>query len=396
MLKNLGSEDYGIWVLINSILSLLIISNFGMGNAMIKLGAEYAGDEQMDMFNDLFGSVLSLSVFIAAGLNAVLLLAGPLFLPRSVLIISLMMGAITGLRTVNGIISGSYMAKQRYDLNSKLNMMFSLLTSIVFTGLVIVSSSLYTLVAALLISTILLTAINAAVAKRTVKDLRFTMNLNKANFRKITGYSLYSFTQLIITTLNAQADRLIVGALLGTKALGYYTVCMQLVLKLNEIPGVAGGFLFAKFSTLHAEGQASKIKELYYKALKIESLFVLVCGAILYFTAKPLLSLWIGAEFASQNVELFQLLVIAVSVGAIGVVPFYFLNGTGYIKLNTWVTLLTTSSSIVLYLVLIPYTGLIGTGIGRFSGIPLVLYSLYYIERRIMKRKYESRKGLAA
>lgn len=100
--------------------------------------------------------------------------------------------------------------------------------------------------------------------------------------------------------------------------------------------------------------------------------------------AKPILSLWISPEFAEAHYVLFQVLVLSVSLGALGVVPYYCLNGTGYVRLNTAISLLTTLVTMGLFVLLIPRYGAIGIGLGKFVGIPLVVFSLYYVEKVVL------------
>lgn len=62
LLRHLGDQQYGLWILIQSVLNVLAVSNFGLGNALIKLGSESDSEER---FNALFRVTLTLSVILA-------------------------------------------------------------------------------------------------------------------------------------------------------------------------------------------------------------------------------------------------------------------------------------------------------------------------------------------
>lgn len=390
---NLGSGNYGLWILINSVLNILGISNFGLGNAMIKIGSEKEAEENISVFNDIFSVTLSLSFILALSLNILVLIFGHYLFPLlsnvgsgSILEISYLLSGIVGLRIVNGIISGSYMAKQRYDINSKVNILYNLITSLLFTVIAITSGELNSLVLCLFISTILLLIINFIISNRLIPGLKYSLYFNKKTSIKIINYGLYSWFQVILSAINSQADKLIIGGLLGTNVLGYYTICMQIAAKIHEIPAAAGGYLFAKFSSLYETKNYLKIRDVYLQALRFSVFFIAVFAIVIFLFSKVILSIWISPDFANQHIELFKILIISVSLGAVGVIPYYFLNGTGFVKINTWISLFTSLVISCSYFLLVPYFEVMAIGIGKFLGVPLVVFSLYFIQQKVLKK----------
>ncbi|SMF92160.1 Membrane protein involved in the export of O-antigen and teichoic acid [Paenibacillus uliginis N3/975] len=397
LLKNLGSANYGIWVLINSLINVLGISNFGLGNAFIKIGSEYESSQNNTMFNQLFSVSFTLSIILAIVFNVITLVFDTSLFPLlfgisgmdSILPVIHLVGGVVGLRIINSVISGSYMAKERYDINSKVNIAYNLITSILFTVLAFMYKDIKLLVIFLFISTVLLLLTNAFIAKKVNSSISFRLLLNKLVFLKIFNYGIYSWLQMIISALNNQADKLIIGFLLGPNALGYYAVCMQLVIKIHEVPAAAGAFLFAKFSSLYESRKITEIRGLYLKAFLYKSIFIISSSSIAFVFANPILTLWINSEFASQHMTLFRVLVIAVAIGAFGVIPNYCLNGTGFIKINTVLSLSTSISIFSLIFILVPYYGDISTGLSRLVAIPLVVFSIIFVHRKILKVKFD-------
>ncbi|WP_339225781.1 oligosaccharide flippase family protein [Paenibacillus sp. FSL H7-0357] len=389
LLRHLGDQQYGLWILIQSVLNVLAVSNFGLGNALIKLGSESDSEER---FNALFRVTLTLSVVLAVSASLFLLLFGTYIFPLlvkaegldTVLSVSYFLSGIIGIRIINGILSGAYMAKQRYDLNSKVNIVFNLASSIGFTILAVMYGDLYLLVQWMFVFTVLLAVCNVFVTRKALPGLRFAPYFERDSFRRLFHYGIYSWGQMLISTLNAQMDKLIIGGFLGAKVLGYYTVCMQVVVKIHEIPAAAGGYLLPKFSSLSKSDDRREIRRTYHQSLVIAISFVGAAGLAAFVLAKPILSLWISPEFAEAHYVLFQVLVLSVSLGALGVVPYYCLNGTGYVRLNTAISLLTTLVTMGLFVLLIPRYGAIGIGLGKFVGIPLVVFSLYYVEKVVL------------
>lgn len=394
LLDNLGGSRYGIWVLINSLINVLGISNFGLGNAFIKIGSEYEASKDQLGFNQLFTVSFTLSIILAIAISLSTYLFGGYIFPvffdntgiEEMMPVAHLVGGIVGLRIINSVISGSYMARQRYDLNSKISIGFNLFTSIIFTILAILFKDIQVLVLSLFISTIALLLINIFIAKHNNPQLVFKLAIRKPTLQKIIGYGIYSWLQLIISAINSQADKLIVGGLLGPAALGYYSVCMQLVAKIHEIPTAAAAFLVPKFSTLYELRDGENIRSVYSKAMLYKSIFIIASGILAFILAPQILGIWIGSDFAGKHADLFRLLTIATSIGAFGVIPYYCLNGTGFVRFNTIISLATSGSSIILLFLLAPQFGDIGIGLSKLVSIPLVIVSIYVIRNKVFRR----------
>lgn len=393
LLEHLGASKYGIWVLINSLISVLGISNFGLGNAFIKIGSEYEASKDQIGFNQLFRVSFTLSIILAIVVSLSTYLFGGYILPlffdstgiREMMSVTHLVGGIVGLRIVNSIISGSYMARQRYDINSKISIAFNLFTSIIFTFLAVLFKDIRVLVFSLFISTIALLLFNILVAKYNNPQLVFKLAMRKSTLQKIIGYGIYSWLQLIISAINSQADKLIVGGMLGPAALGYYSVCMQLVAKIHEIPTAASAFLVPKFSALYEHKDVDNIRSVYSRAMLYKSIFIIFSGIFAFILAPQILGIWIGSNFAEQHADLFKMLTIATSVGAFGVIPYYCLNGTGFVRFNTIISLATSASSIMLLYLMAPKFGDIGIGLSKLVSIPLVIISIYVIRNKVFK-----------
>lgn len=401
LLKNLGSANYGIWVLINSLINILGISNFGLGNAFIKIGSEYESSENDSMFNQLFSVAFTLSIILSLVIITLTLLFDTFVFPmffgtsdvNSILPVIHLIGGVVGLRIINSVISGSYMAKQRYDINSKVNIVYNVLTSILFTGLALIYKDIKLLVIFLFISTVLLLLINAFIAKKVNSNLLFRLRLNRSIFMEIFKYGIYSWLQMIISALNNQADKLVIGSLLGPSVLGYYAVCMQLVIKIHEIPAAASAFLFAKFSSLYESKQTAQIRKVYSIAFMCKSIFIIIASLVAYLFAHSILTLWISLEFANLHTDLFRLLVLSVAIGAFAIIPNYYLNGTGFIKINTALSLSTSVSIFTIMSILIPYFGDSAAGLSRFVAIPLVVFSIIFVNRKISNGSVNTEEG---
>ena len=396
LLHHLGSSAYGVWILINSIVIFMTFSNFGLGNAMVKLGSEYIQDseDEKNQFNRLFNVTFTLSIIATFIIMILVAILGPFLLKiiikeytgSEIRIMCYLLGVIVSSKVMNSVIASTFMAKQRFDLNSKINICINLISVFVYTSIAVLTGSLMLLISALLISNIVLLLTSALIAKKIIPELKFTLYLNRELTRKVISFGVYTWFQALSITLLGQLDKIIIGSVLGPSALGYYSVCMTLAFKIHEIPVSAGGFLLAKFSSLESAQKYDETKMSYHRAFLIKTIFIICSTFIMVAFGKNILSIWINPEFAAQHYRLFQSLAIGVGSGAFIILPFYYMNAAGFVRLNSILSLATTSISIGLLYVLIPYNGLYSVAIGKLACIPFIMYALFFVQRKLRNK----------
>jgi O-antigen/teichoic acid export membrane protein len=124
-------------------------------------------------------------------------------------------------------------------------------------------------------------------------------------------------------------DRFLFGALISVAAVGFFTPPSMIASKLGILHGGLLLTLFPAFCVAHGRGDDGWMRDAFVRALK---LLVLVVGAacvLLIFFARPILELWVGAEFARRGTVVLQVLCIGVFFNALTHVPVAMLQGVG-------------------------------------------------------------------
>jgi O-antigen/teichoic acid export membrane protein len=65
-LTKLGDKQYGVWVLVNTILQLMSSVNFGLGDSSIKFISESQAKEENQHTNQIVSLMLTLSLLVAS------------------------------------------------------------------------------------------------------------------------------------------------------------------------------------------------------------------------------------------------------------------------------------------------------------------------------------------
>ena len=94
-------------------------------------------------------------------------------------------------------------------------------------------------------------------------------------------------------------DRFFIGAILSVAAIGYYTPPFMIAPKLGILPACLATVLFPAFSTSAGRGDDEWIRTALVRTLKYLLLLVGPAALALIFFARPILTLWVGANYAA-------------------------------------------------------------------------------------------------
>lgn len=393
LLKDLGPELYGTWILLNSFITILGVTNMGVGNSVVKFGSAYVSSGNDKLLNETIRFTFALTLIIGAITTVLVLAFGGFFTslflstdiaPENVLAFKLV-GIVVAIKIMSSVFSAVIMAYQRYDIVNNISIVTNLSTIALSIVLVELGYGLVGLTYMLVVTAVLNGLLSYYYAKRLYRGLSILPGFSRNVMKEVVGYGMYSWLQVIVSTIYTQVDKIIISAFLGPVALGYYSVCMQLAMKLYEIPSSVAGYLFPKFSAIQASGTKEQLQKVYFMSANLIIISVCSLGLPIYLFAHDILALWIDETFASHSTELLQLLVLAIASSGIGIIPYYFLNGTGYVKINTYFSMLLSGSVLLCSLVFIPWLGIDGVAIGKMLSFPVGILSQAYILTKVFQ-----------
>lgn len=141
--------------------------------------------------------------------------------------------------------------------------------------------------------------------------------------RNLLSASRWLWIQNLSGLILLSADRLVVGALFGPVTLAHYTACAQLSQFVFVIPATMGQALLP-WMARHLGGQTEPVAG-WGKTLFSLGLLSSVGGLLMVFGARPILTFWLGRDFASENTELLVALAFGGMLLAFSV-PFHYLH----------------------------------------------------------------------
>lgn len=392
----LGVAEYGIWMLVNSIVGFMGVMSFGVGDATVKYVSTYRGRKDLDGIILIVRSTLTLYVtlgLITAGLAYVLAptLIDHVFkvIPqnRDLAVAAVRVGGLgMAVRFLDGIFLSILRGYERYDLAARVNMVSNSAT--IFLNIALIAAG-YGIIEVLLgtISVLFLSGLAKAIVVKiwVERQLRFFPTINRKAIREIFSFGFYSWLQGIASIFLRHVDRLLVASLLGTTALTYYTVCLQVSDQIHAIPAAAAAFLFPLTSAIKERGDVGNLRKIYFAGMNGTTILGLSLAIPVYLFANNILTLWMGADFAQHTTTILTILVFTTALKATSIVPYNYLNGTGFVRLNTIFSFVSGSVVAVTSFFFIGWLGIVGAAWARLSNLPTSLIGRTILHYRVLE-----------
>jgi O-antigen/teichoic acid export membrane protein len=396
-INNLGADQFGIWILINSIIGSLGILNFGLGAATVKYVSHYRATNDYNNINNIinttftFYSVLSIILILAGvlgidlikSLNIISFETENLSLTFSALKLGLV---LLGFRFIEQALLSIFQGFERYDISSIISIIsrFSLLSIQVI--IVLNDYSLIEIFTASIIMTIIILIVEFYILKSKYKDINIRIKFNKKSFKEIFSFGIWSWVQSIFTLAASHLDTFIVAGVAGPAILGYYAIGQMVDGKIRSIFTAASSWIFPKVS--NKLGKNENIKNIYYTMQFIVIVGGLLILSVFYLMGDYIFLTWLGKETYENSKRFIEIFLIITAFGITSIIPYYYLNGSGHVRLNTFFSIASTIVNVISMLILFKFYGIIGLALGRIvSPITVSLVARSILHHRILGEK---------
>lgn len=355
-ITKLGDNQFGIWMLVNSISQVMNIFNMGLGDANIRYISKYnAVDNKVEiriLVSTIMGasySVTCLCIFTGIGL-AYVIDYNNLFeissANKDLAFYSIQLAfVIFALKFLEIILLSTFQGFERYDVQSR----FSLLSKVsILIGNLFFISLGKDLVFILIVSAIIqFTAVLLEVyfIKARYSFLTFAPSFSKTRLKKIFDFSLWTWLQSVLAIGSSQADKFVVAYYSGVQTLSYYSLGYMVMTQVHSVYSSLASWIFPVVSKKSTKGES--LNEMYHNAEAILLTFGFLSILFLVGLEKPILTLWLGQEVYEKAAEYIYLFLYYNVFLLLNILPFFFLNGSGEAKYNTYSEFFTRSLNLI-------------------------------------------------
>jgi O-antigen/teichoic acid export membrane protein len=368
LIHTMGTDQYGILLLIWSVTGILGLVGFGFGEATLRYIAHYFGEHDTKGVNRVMGATLTLYTLIALIVCVVVFAAAPAFvgwfnLPPSQNAsfgwLLRLAALIFGLRAISLTYGAVPMALQRYDLSTKITVLQSVVRSGGYIVLALASFGIVQLVVWDVLTTVATIVAQALIIRSIAPGIKLMPSFSFHGLREIAGFSVFSFLTYGFHMMQRESAKVILGSQVGPSAVAYLGTPESVALRLHMVVASGSETLMPRFS---ANRDPQTARALFVSGTWASLAVSLVLLVPLIVVLPDLLALWISPEFAVHSAFVGQLVAVGyITQGAYAPAATFF-RGTNRPGLVTVVILVAGIVTLLGSLAFIPAYGLLGVG----------------------------------
>lgn len=338
LIHALGIDRFGVLTLAWVVIGYFSLFDFGIGRALTKAVADRLGSRQTGDIPALIWTALAVMLLLAVAGGAVgawltsWLVYAVLKIPPALreetlsafYLLALSLPAVIVTAGLRGVLE----AYQRFGLVNVLRIPMGIFT---FVGPLLVlpfTHSLVAVVAVLVLGRVVVWLAHFYYCLRVVPAMRQSMALRREFLAPLFRFGGWLTVTNIVGPLMQYMDRFLIGALLSTAAVAFYTTPYEVVSKLLQIPLALTGVLFPAFASSFA-AQSPRTYELYVGGIK--AVFLLLFPIILLIVAfsGEILALWLDSDFAGNSRGVLQYLAVGLFLNGLAHIPYALIQAVG-------------------------------------------------------------------
>ncbi len=309
----IGKEQYGLWVLILSIVAWFNLLELGFPSAIYRYATLHCEQKKYDELN-LYLSTFLL-IFGGLGIISVLLLVLFAFNPgwfdvvgenSRIFTLAFCLFTLKVLVSFLSHIPNSiFVASLRIDIDEKVTAA-SLLAKLILIYVTIESYGIITLICVTLLVDIFANLIKVSLAYKLLPAMKLhPKKFSITIFREIFSFSKHVFLLGLSRVLNNRIDPFIVVKFLDLKSVAVFNIANNLISQLNLLVFALFKFQGALFTKKVAKNQSAE--KLYNIVCTINIYVSLVFSSCVILFAEPFIGLWLGDEFKEAVLLLYIL-----------------------------------------------------------------------------------------
>ncbi len=394
IVKGLGSELYGLYVVISGFTSYFFTA--GIGKAAAKYVAEYRASGENKKISDVISSTVILSISLGlCGAAGIIILSSAIVSDVLQIQPELRADAVIALYLACGIVLAGTLSQifqfvlqglHRFDRFLLLTNISSLLLSVGSVVAVILGYGVLAVLAVTLGVTVITGILSFWMAKILLPEFRFKIHVKGEAWRLVWRYAASIIAYNLCSNLLFLFERVWIVRKFGAAALTYYAIPMTLGMYIQMFVGSLVLALFPVVNELLA--QKEKLVTLYQKSSKLILSLVVFAVVSAVVCGRLFLGLWLSDEFVNLSYWLLVIHVFTFAMVAMTTIAWQVAESFRFAAVNAVATLIWMSISIPLMVLLSDRYQTQGVALARFLGVLVFIPLIIYIEKRFLAGVY--------
>ena len=306
LIHNFGDNDYGMWVLVGTIIGLFSLLDAGLAGVTQRFLVRAIHGENDSEINNVistsFYSLLIISVLIIT-VSIIIALVGGNYVStdhnrqlfqKVLVILALGMALSLPWASYYGLIT----AKYRFDVLTYVSLSIFLFKTALIVVFVLNDYSIVALAFITLVTQVLEKICVRYIAYRYYPHIGVNFrHYDKSTLLALLAYSKWVFVAKIADRLRFTIDDLVVASIVGISAVTHYTIAVTLVAYFGEIMGSVFGVIGPSLNKYHKLNDWDSIRKVFDAVNEMTSISSVLIVSVLLFFGDDLILLWIGAGY---------------------------------------------------------------------------------------------------
>ncbi len=324
MLRVLGTEEFGLYGIANSVMGYLGLLNFGIGGSIVRYISKYRAINDTEQERRVAG----LFIKVYSVICGLILVVGGLFVTNieiysrsltpleteKLRILVILMTVNTGVFLPFSVFSAIVLAHEKYVFDKLVNILITVGSPIL--NLILLYCG-WGSVGLVLGSTLINLLSYSLYTYYTIKRLHFMPSFQPAApglLREIIHFSAFIFLASIVDVLYWSTDKLIIGWAKGTSETAVYNIGATFNTYVTAFSTALGGLLIPKLTTMVVKDvPKEEFSRIFIKVGRLQ--FIIVSFIVSAFVAfgRQFINLWAGPEYSrSYYVALLTMIPVTV------------------------------------------------------------------------------------
>lgn len=396
MLRLLGQSEYGLFQLVNSIVSYLGLLSFGFSGAYMRFYSIYKKDndkKNIEKLNGMFFIIFSIISVVSLICGTIMTLNINIFFETGlssqeyIIAKKLMIMMVIGLTTTlfSTVFTCYATAHEQFIFQRLLEIFQGIFNPFLALPLLLMGKGSVAMVAVSTSLVILKFIANLIFCKKKLKIKFRFKNLNAHLLKEMSIFTIFIFLNQIIDTFSWSLDKLLLGKFSGTVSVAVYGVAANINLMYNSMLVSISNVFVPKINMIVAKTNDSNLlSALFAKVGRIQFMvsYLIISGYIVF--GKNFIKLWAGEGY-EQSYYVGLLLLIPATVELIQYLGIEIQKAKNMHKTRSVVYTLISTANIIISIPLIKHYGAIGAALGTAVSLffGTFLFMNYYYHARI-------------
>jgi O-antigen/teichoic acid export membrane protein len=396
VIRFLGSEAYGVLLLVGLIPMYFNFADFGMAVATTKFASEAFGEGDRKKEGQIVwtaatiaaisSSIVAIPIFIFSEpiVRAFNVPEGLLFEANLALRISAV-AFVIGI--LGAVLNSPMLARLRMDVAAMASTLPRVALAIATPIILLLGGGIIGAVVGSFVFALIGFVIVCVAAIRFLPEL-LVPSPRRQLVRPLLSFGAGWFVAMVAALLLVNLEKLLLARMVSVEALAFYSVAFTFANLASMFSSAMTQSLFPAFTQLMAPGKRGEFDALFGRAIRLNAIWAAPGVLFLGLIAEPFFTIWAGETFGRESTLPFYILLFGLFFNILAYIPHAAITSAGRTDVFARVYWIELAVYIPLAFGLIHWFGIVGSAAAWSIRVVLDAFIIAYFAKRIAKVKF--------